>query len=151
MVDRFERFSLAISEISRHWHKLASGEMKRYGLRGAHAIYLLAMLRYPEGISAPKLCELCCKDKSDVSRMLSIMEEKGYVTKEESGGSLYRGLFKLTDAGHTVAQEVCGRASLAVALAGGDLATEKREVLYEALESIAANLRKLSKKGLPRE
>ncbi len=151
MVDRSERFSLAISELSRHWHKLASGEMRRYGLRGAHAIYLLAMQRYPDGITAPELCELCCKDKSDVSRMLAIMEEKNLVTKEGAGGSLYRGLFKLTDAGRAVAAEVCGRASLAVALAGADLDEQKREILYGALESIAANLRKLSKKGLPRE
>lgn len=151
MVDRFERFSLAISEISRYWHKLASEEMKRYGLRGAHAIYLLAMQRYPQGITAPELCELCCKDKADVSRMLSIMEQKGLVEKEGDSGRIYRGRFQLTEAGKAVAQDVCGRASLAVALAGGDLDEQKRKNLYEALELIAANLRKLSKKGLPRE
>ena len=28
MIERFERFSLAIAEISRCWHKLAGEEMK---------------------------------------------------------------------------------------------------------------------------
>ena len=36
--ERFEKFSLAISEISRCWHKLAGDEMLRYGLKGPHAI-----------------------------------------------------------------------------------------------------------------
>lgn len=34
MVERFERFSLAIAESSRCWHKLAGEEMKVYGLKG---------------------------------------------------------------------------------------------------------------------
>ena len=33
MVDRFERFSFAISEISRCWHKIAAEEMEAYGLK----------------------------------------------------------------------------------------------------------------------
>ena len=33
MVERFERFSLAIFEISRYWHKLAAEEMSAYGLK----------------------------------------------------------------------------------------------------------------------
>ena len=67
MTDRFERFSISISEISRYWHKLASEEMEKHGLRGPHSVYLLTMQSYPDGITAPQLCELCGKDKSDVS------------------------------------------------------------------------------------
>ncbi len=37
MVDRFEKFSLAISEISKYWHKLATEEMEKYGLRSSHS------------------------------------------------------------------------------------------------------------------
>ena len=33
MVDRFERFSLAISEISKYWHLLAAEEMEKYSLK----------------------------------------------------------------------------------------------------------------------
>lgn len=149
MVDRFERFSFAISEISRYWHKLAAEEMKKYGLKGAHSIYLLTMYRYPEGITAPQLCELCGKDKSDVSRMISIMESKGLVTKEGIHQNLYGGVFKLTEEGKAAAGHVSSRASLAVELAGKDLTEEKRAIFYEALESIAVNLRQMSRTGLP--
>lgn len=149
MVDRFTRFSLAISEISRYWHKLASEELAKYGLKGPHAIYLTAMYDYPNGITVPRLCEICGKDKSDASRMLSILERKGLVTKENVDGSLYRGLLRLTDEGILAAEQIRGRASRAVEIAGKDLTDEAREILYASLDSIVANLRKLSKEGIP--
>lgn len=149
MIDRFERFSFAISEISKHWHKLAADEMEKHGLKGPHAVYLLTMYRYPEGITAPQICELCGKDKSDVSRMMSIMEKKGLVTKEGIHQNRYRGVFKLTEKGKIAAEHVSQRANLAVEIAGKDLTDEKRTIFYEALESIASNLRELSKDGIP--
>ena len=149
MINRFERFSFAISEISRYWHKLTSEEMEKYGLKGTHSVYLLTMFRFPDGITAPRLCELCGKDKSDVSRMMSIMEKKGLVKKEGIHQNLYRGVLKLTEAGKEAAEHVRKRASLAVELAGKDLTDEKREIFYDALESIVLNLRLLSKEGIP--
>lgn len=149
MVERFERFSFAISEISRYWHKLAAEEMEKYGLKGQHSVYLITMNKYPDGITATQLCELCNRDKSDVSRMMSIMEKKGLVKKEGIHQKLYRGVFKLTDEGKKAAQYVCGRASLAVELAGRELSDEDREIFYSSLEIIANNLKKLSTDGLP--
>ncbi len=149
MVERFESFSYGISELSRYWHKLAADEMEKYGLKGTHSVYLITMARYPEGLTASQLCELCARDKADVSRMMSIMEKKGLVVKEGVHQNLYRGVFKLTSDGMMAAQHVCGRAALAAELAGKDLTDEKREVFYEALYSIASNLKKLSEDGLP--
>ena len=149
MVYRFERFSLAIAEISRCWHKLATEEMGRYGLKGAHSVYLLAVYRSPDGITAPQIGKLCGKDRSDVSRMMSIMEKKGLVVKKGIHQNLYGGLFHLTPEGKAAAEYVCDRARLAVELAGKDLTDEKRSIFYEALASIAGNLRTLSEKGLP--
>ena len=149
MVDRFEHFSLAINEISRCWRKLAAEEMKKYGLKGPHATYLSTMYRYPEGISVPQLCELSGKDKSDASRMLAILEEKGLVKKHEVDGSLYRGLLVLTDEGRLAAEHVRRRAAKAVEQAGGGLDDETREIFYKALDSITSRLTELSKKGIP--
>lgn len=151
MIERFERFSLAIFEISRCWHKLAAEEMAAYGLKGAHAIYLTAMYRCEDGVTGPQLSALCDRDKSDVSRAISILQDKGLVVKEGVNQSLYRGLLKLTGQGRAAAEQVCRRASLAVELAGGDLNEEDRACFYKALESIAAHLREISKDGLPRQ
>ena len=149
MVERFARFSLAIFEISRCWHKLAAEEMAAHGLKGAHAIYLAAMYRRGDGVTAPQLCELCGRDKSDVSRTVAILQEKGFVTKEGVNQSLYRGVLKLTGEGRAAAEQVCQRASLAVEMAGGSLSGEEREGFYRALESIAGRLREISREGLP--
>jgi len=149
MVERFERFSFALFELSRCWHKLAGIEMARQGLRSSHAAYLIALLRSDGGLTAPELGRLCGRDKSDVSRMVSILQDRGLVTKEEVGGSLYRGRLRLTEAGREAAGQVCRRASLAVELAGRDLSEEHRRIFYEVLDSITSNLREISKEGLP--
>ena len=145
MINRFEHFSLAISEINRYWHKIATEELERYGLKGAHSTYLTAMARYENGITAPQLCELCGKDKADVSRMMNILMKKGLAVKE--GG--YNGLFLLTETGKEAAEQVCRRAALAVELAGQDLSEENRAIFHNALDSIAEHLRQISQDGLP--
>ena len=145
MVERFEKFSLSIAEISRCWHKLAAEEMKVYGLKGAHALYLTTLYRYPEGITVPELCELCLKDKSDASRMLAILEKKELVRKE--GG--YGGKVQLTEAGLQAARQVRSRVCRAVEEAGKDLSAEEREIFYKALGSITENLQRLTCEGIP--
>ena len=149
MIDRFERFSFLISEVSRSWHKIASDEMAKHGLKGPHSVYLITMHRFPDGITAPQLCDLCGKDKSDVSRMMAIMEKKGLVKKEGIHQNLYRGAFKLTPAGMEAAESVMRRASLAVELAGEEVSDENRSIFYGTFEIISNNLREISKNGLP--
>ena len=149
MLDRFERFSFAISEISRCWRRLASEELSKYGLKSPHATYLTTMYKYPGGITVPKLCEVSGKDKSDASRMIAILEGKGLAKKKDVQGSLYRGLWVLTDEGMHAAEQVSIRAGKAVELAGKDLTDETRSIFYQALESIASNLIELSKEGIP--
>ena len=149
MVERFERFSLAISEISRYWHRIAGEEMERYGLRGAHSVYLLALNRCPEGVTAAQLSEICGKDKADVSRMLAMMERQGLVLREGAGKNRYRGLVRLTEAGREAAAHVSARAGVAVSVAGQGLSEAQRAILYESLEHIAINLKKICREGLP--
>ena len=43
MLDRFERFSFLVFEVSRCWHKLAAEEMEKYGLGSAQAVYLTTL------------------------------------------------------------------------------------------------------------
>lgn len=149
MIDRFEKFSYNISEISRCWHKLAADELSKYGLRSAHATYLAALYRYQDGISAPELCRICSKDKADVSRMMSIMEKKGLIKKEGQNRSMYRGLLKLTEEGRKVAAGICERAAYITELAGRDLSEEARTVFYSTLDAITKRLRELSEEGVP--
>ena len=148
MLDRFEKFSLAIAEINRCWHKIAGEELAKYNLKASHVTYLLVLDRYPEGLTAPTLAELCDRDKADVSRMLSILEDKGLVTKDGIGSNRYRGFLRLTPEGQTVAEELSRRAELAVEQAGEGLTERERIIFYSALDTITKNLRRISQEGL---
>lgn len=146
MDHRFERFSLAIFEISRCWHKLAADEMAKYGLKGPHAMYLVTIRRFPEGVTSAQLSELCGRDKADVSRAVSLLEKKGMIYRE---GNLYRALLKLTDRGREAAAHVSERAGIAVEYAGKGFSGEHREIFYQVLETITTNLQALTKEGIP--
>lgn len=148
-MDSFERFTFDIDEIFRYWHKIASDEMEKFGLKGAHAVYLIAMQRHSEGITAAKLCELCGRDKADVSRMMNIMEEKGFVKREGVGSNLYRALLKLTSEGVALAEQVRVKAMAAAEAAGRGIPCENLELLFDMLETIAENLRAMNREGIP--
>lgn len=150
MLDRFEHFTYATNEISKFWRKLASEEMEKHGLKSPHVIYFTVLAKYKDsGLTAGQICEYCGRDKADVSRMLGIMEKKGLLVKEGTHQNLYNGVFKLTDEGYAVAKTVSERAEKVVALAGKDLSEEKRNIFYEALDSIVENMRELTRKGIP--
>lgn len=147
-MNRFEQFSLLIFEISKHWHKITTEEMKAFGLRGPHSMYLLALQSHPEGLSAPQLCESCDKNKADVSRTMATLQEKGLVVKVGDNQKQYGGLYVLTKQGVSLAQQIRNRTNLAVELAGRDLDGSSREILYNGLKSIAMNLKEVSETSL---
>lgn len=149
MVNRFERFSILLAEISRCWHKITTEEMERYGLNCSHAVYLTTLYQHSEGITAIQLSELCGRNKSDVSRMITIMEKKGLVIKECVHKNSYRAMLKLTEEGRKAAEHVRERVRIAVEYAGKDISDENREVFYQALECISGNLQILSREGIP--
>ena len=150
MKDRFERFTFSIFEIEKSWHKLTGEEMAEYGLKGSHSVYLTALSKYKDGVSATKLCEICGKDKADVSRMMKIMIVKGLIVKEGNHKNNYGGLYKLTDAGWKAADKVKQNVNLAVDAASANLPDENRKVLYDSLELISENLKSLVANGLPK-
>lgn len=151
MIGRFERFSYAISEISRLWHRIAGEEMGKYGLKGAYSVYFTTLYRYPNGLTAAQLVDLCSRDKADVSRAMSLLESKGLVCRADPEGKAYRAMLILTKEGREIASQINARAEAAVELASFGLPEEKREIFYEALELITGNLQKLSRDGIPQK
>ncbi|MBQ9968369.1 MAG: MarR family transcriptional regulator [Oscillospiraceae bacterium] len=149
MLDRFARFSLAIAEIDRCWHKLAAEEMANYELNSPHAVYLNTLYSFEEGLTATQLAELCCKNKADVSRMTSILEEKGFLRRQNMDGKLYRAKLVLTQEGRRAAEHIRRRAAVAVEMAGAGISDADRETFYRCLEQIAEKLQFLCREGLP--
>ncbi len=147
MISRFTKFTYDILEISRCWRKIASAEMKKYGLKGACATILITMLRRTDGITAAELSDICGKDKADVSRMLSNLEAKGLIYKDDINNVHYRTLLFLTKEGFDAANNVQDCASRAVEFAGREISDDDREIFYSILDKITQKLNELSTKA----
>lgn len=122
--------------------------MKRYGLRGSWARYLILLRKHEGSVTAAKLATLSSRNKADVSRSLAELEEHGLV--ERTSGAAYRARLTLTDRGREISDTLYARALELIGFVGKDISEEDREVLYRSLESLSKNLDEISKgRGIP--
>ena len=149
MISRYEQFSFAISNLYRSIQKIERDEMECYGLKGVYAQYLVTLQRFPLGLAAAQLCEICDLDKAAVSRAVAEMEHRGLLKRDLTTSTGYRAKLCLTEAGKEAAEFVNQRAQRAVEAAGCDLTDEDRKVLYQALEAISSRLHAISRQGIP--
>ena len=138
MLTRYERFTAAVFGIGRSIHRIEGEEMKRHGLKGSHAPFLVVLYKNPAGVTAAQLCEVCAKDKAAVSRALTEMEKKGVIKRESEVN--YRARLTLTSKGKEIAAVVCRRVEEVVSLAEKELPLEQRQLLYTSLDHIAEEL-----------
>ena len=148
MLSKYEIFSTVVSSLYHDIQRIERTEMAKYGLKGPHAQCLVVMERYPEGITAARLCEICERDKAAVSRVVAELEEAGLLIRREQNGIHYRIPLILTEAGKTAARNVNEVALRAVEMAGAGLNDDQRTVFYHVLGIIAQNLHSISKYGL---
>ena len=148
MISKYELFSASVSSLYRDIQRIERRETAKYGMKGPHAQCLLAMSRYPEGVTATQLCEICEKDKAAISRTLAELQQGGLVLRTERNGTRYRALLTLTEKGKDAARTVNEKAQIAVELAGAGLDDAQREVFYAVLDVIAGNLHTICKEGL---
>ncbi len=129
--------------------KIEREEMEKYGLRGSYVQYLIAMKRFPEGMTSAKLCDVCDKDKAAISRIVAEMESKRLIRRESDKNNMYRAKLVLTEEGNKAADYVCERTEKAVLAAGKGLDEEDRRIFYGVLAIFEANLRRISREGIP--
>lgn len=143
MIERFELFLNNIAIIERYWHKIAADEMTKYGMKGPYALYFTTLRQYPEGITSAKLAELCNRNKADVSRAVSMMEQEGLIIRNSTSGNSYRALIQLTPKGQEITKEIYQKVLKAVSITGDGLSKEERIALYRSLNTIANNLQSI--------
>lgn len=147
MIGRFEIFTLALSELTSSWNKIAAEEMKPYGLKGNYVIFLIALFKMPDGLTSANLCEMCNRDKAEVSRAIKALEQNGLVQRETTTVNNYRAKITLTEKGKTVTVALRERIKLIVEKGGEGLCEQQRNTFYDALEVISQNLKAISKEG----
>lgn len=147
MIGRFEVFTLALSELTSSWNKIAAEEMKVYGLKGSCVIYLIALYKIAEGLTAANLCEMCNRDKAEVSRAIKSLEEKGFVVRKNTTASGYRANIALTEEGRKITTELREKIKLVVEEGGRGLTENEREIFYDVLTRISCNLKLIASNG----
>lgn len=148
MISRYETVYTAVASIYHDIQKLERSEMGKLGLRGPQAQCMLVMYRYPEGLTAAQLCDICEKDKSAISRILAELEQAGMVTRESRNGTRYRASVRLTPRGVQVAQQVSEKARTVVEQAGQGLTDLQREVFYPVLAMLSENINRICREGI---
>lgn len=148
MLERYELLSSSISSMYHDIQKIERVEMSKFGLKGPHVQCILALNKYPEGLTVSQLCTLCEKDKASISRTVSELEKIGMLSRENRNGIRYRALLTLSEQGLAAAQAVTQRIQMAVEQAGTGLDDQQRQVFYQVLALISRNLHTICQDGL---
>jgi hypothetical protein len=171
MTDNFERLTLGTAQIVKCIQRIKKHDMYTLGLKGTHVMCLYYLSVYPDGLTATELCQHCREDKAGISRILSELEQNGYITylpgndanvgqaaanttrKNTTSTSQktpkprnkrrYRAVAVLTEKGRDNADEVNRLIRTATTMGGAGVTDEERKVFYSVLFRIAGNLEKI--------
>lgn len=144
MLERFENLTAGITQIYKCIQRIKKHRMNSLGLKGTHAMCIHYLSVHPEGLTAADLSRVCLEDKASVSRILSDLEEQGYIHYgTDSDGKKYRANALLTESGKEYAKKVNELILHATQEGGTGLTDEEREVFYRVLFRISDNLTRL--------
>ena len=139
MIQRFDAFVSGITACYKYIQRIKSMEMTEFGLKGTHVMCLYYLRRNPAGLTAAQLCGLCAEDKAAISRTVSELRSRGYITTLSE--KAYRAMLTLTAAGQELARKFDQLIEGWVTAGGDGLTNEERVDFYKSLSAIAENLR----------
>ena len=139
MIQRFDAFVSGITACYKYIQRLKSMEMTEFGLKGTHVMCLYYLRRNPAGLTAAQLCGLCAEDKAAISRTVSELRSRGYITTLSE--KAYRAMLTLTSAGQELARKFDHLIEGWVSTGGDGLTDEERSDFYKSLSAITENLR----------
>ena len=145
MIKRFKDFTKYVSLAYKYLIKIKSEGIKEFGLKGSHVMCLFYIGESENGLTATKLCQLCCEDKAAISKTLSALCEKGYTVLENDENKKYRSSYFLTDSGKEIKEKIHSKIKSAVGNGGDGISEEEREIFYRCLHRIVDNLERVSK------
>lgn len=139
--DRFELFDVSVSLICKSIQKIKSEKVLQYGLKSSHVLFMVQLGRSEEGLTAAELSEVGHVDKSQISRVISELTSKGYVTKNSlHDGQKYKNKLTLTEAGKRVTREINEIIVSVLNKVSGGIPISDLEVFYRTLFTISDNL-----------
>ncbi len=141
--DHLEQFTLTLADILKSVKKIKERRMSDFGLRSTHVMVVYLLGRYPDGLTPADLCEAGDIDKSQVSRVLSELTEKGYVAPVSSGMRRYKSRLCLTEAGKELAHFIALSAAEVQTEVSGNIPPEDLAAFYRTLFALQTNFQAL--------
>ena len=83
--NRFELFDVSMSLICKSIQKIKSEIMQSYGLKSSHVLFMVQLGEQEDGLTASELSRAGHMDKAQISRVVSELTDKGYITKCSKG------------------------------------------------------------------
>lgn len=145
MRERFQTFTVLITNINRCIKKIKTEEMEQFNLKSPHVSCLYYLFKL-EPLTAKELCDVCKEDKASLSRSIEYLEENKLIKCNSPLLKRYKSPLYLTDNGKKVAEKIALKIDNILNEASFGLTEEKRTALYESLNLINDNLEKLCKK-----
>ena len=137
MRDRFELFTMSVTRAYKYIQQIKKHESATFGIKGIHVMCMVALGKYPEGLTVTELAASCCEDKAAISRTVDSLAEKGYVVYEEAQARRrWRSKVMLTDQGREITKGLEGLIEEIVGKIKDDLTTEQEAAFYRSFSGI---------------
>lgn len=147
MEERFQTFTVLVTDINRCIHKLKAKEMEEFNLKSSH-VSCLYYLYKSDKLTAKELCDICREDKANVSRAIKYLEQSGYVVCNSKAQKRYQSVLVLTELGQSTGKRIAEKIDRILERVSSGISEEHRAIMYESLLAINDNLRKLCEEQL---
>ncbi len=144
--NRFELFDVYTSLICKSIQKIKGEVMHTYGLKSAHVFFIVQLEGHEEGLTATELSQAGRMDKAQISRVVSELTHKGFITRIADRGQKYKYKLALTESGEKIARELDRLIENALEYVSGSIPRADLEVFYRTLFTISDNLSSLTEK-----
>ena len=138
--DRLETFMTHIISASRSITKLKARGMSNYNLGSTHTACLRVLFKSRNGLTRTQLAKKCELDKSQISRIINELEEKGYIN-ESSEATSYKRKITLTEEGKRITMEINKLVLDINDVVSGEIPSEDIETFYTVFDTICSNLK----------
>ncbi len=141
MKERFEKFTVLITKISRSIRRIKTEEMDEFSLKAPHVSCLYYIYK-EKALTSKHLCELCEEDKASVSRSLDYLEGEGFLIRNKEDGK-YKTPIELTEKGKSAGKIISQKVDRILTSVGEGFTEEERKTFYRCLSLISDNLEKI--------
>ena len=142
MEERFQEFTVLVSNLNRCIYRLKTEEMAEHNLKSSHLSCIYYIYKYGS-LTAKQLCELCREDKANISRALKYLEENSYLTVNTKSNKKFQRYIELTYTGYKIGKDISLRVNEILNYVNQGLSPEHLKIMYQGLNIINDRLNEL--------